>query len=71
MSKQVIGFIIIALVFFFPFRWVFLEYPDTELINNTMIDSGRVEYVFYFLLSLIGFVAFVLINTEDRDAAKH
>ena len=71
MSKNVIGLIIIALVFIFPFRWVYLEYPEPALANNTMIDSGRIEYVFYFLLCVIGFIAFALMSTSGKEDAKH
>lgn len=71
MSKNVIGFVILALVFFFPFRWVYLEYPDPVLSKNTMIDAGRIEYVFYFLLCVVGFITFSLLTTAGKENAKH
>lgn len=71
MSKNAIGLVIIALVFIFPFRWVFLEYPESVLVNNTMVDGGRIEYVFYFLLCIVGFVAFSLMTTSSREDVKH
>lgn len=69
MSKKTIGLVIIALVFIFPFRWVYLEYPEPIHSGATMIDSGRIEYVFYFLLCIFGFLTFLLLNTDD-DLAK-
>ena len=68
MSKKVIGILIIALVFIFPFRWVFLEYPKPILVNQTMVDSGRVEYVLFFLAVVAGFLAFMFLSTGDAKA---
>lgn len=69
MSKKAIGLIIIALVFLFPFRMVYLEYPEPLLVNNNMVDGGAVKYVVMFLLVIFGFLAFLFMNTED--AKKH
>ena len=70
MKKQSIGFIILLLVFIFPFRWVYLEYPDPILSNNTLIDGGRIQYVFYFLLCVFGFLAFLFTSTADDHSEK-
>ena len=69
MSKKTIGLIIISLVFIFPFRWVYLEYPEPMNSHGTLIDAGRIENVFYFLLCVFGFLAFMLLTTSD-DAHK-
>lgn len=66
MSKKAIGIIIIALVFFFPFRWVFLEYPAPVMENNTMVDSGRIQYVLYFVSVVVGFLAFLFLSTGEE-----
>ena len=67
MSKQSLGIVIIALIFLFPFRWVYLEYPDAIMVNNTMIDGGRIQYVLYFLMVVAGFLAFMLMSTSNSD----
>jgi hypothetical protein len=69
MSKQVLGLIIISLVFLFPFRMVYLEYPETVTVNNTVVDGGGITYVIMFLAVIFGFLAFLFMNTED--AKKH
>jgi hypothetical protein len=69
MSKKAIGIAIITLVFLFPFRMVYLEYPQTTIVNKTIVDGGRIEYVVYFLMVVAGFLAFLFMNTED--AKKH
>ena len=71
MSKQTIGLIIIVLVFLFPFRWVYLEYPDPVKVNETFIDGGRIQYVFYFLLCVVGFIAFTIMGTSGKEDSKH
>ena len=68
MSKKAIGIIIITLVFIFPFRWVFLEYPKTVLVNNTMVDGGKIEYVIYFLCVIGGFLAFMFMSMGSSKA---
>jgi len=67
MSKKAVGILIIALVFIFPFRWVFLEYPKATMVNHTMVDSGRIEYVLYFLAVVAGFLAFMFMSTGDAE----
>jgi hypothetical protein len=37
MKKKVIGVIVLLLVFLFPFRLAFLEYPANINVNNTLI----------------------------------
>lgn len=61
--------IIIALVFIFPFRWAFLEYPKPNSVAGTMVDSGRIEYVTYFLLTVAGVLVFLFMSIKD-DAVK-
>ena len=68
MSKKAIGLVIIALVFLFPFRWVYLEYPDPVKVNETMVDGGSIQYIFYFLMCVFGFIAFVLLNTGKENS---
>jgi heme/copper-type cytochrome/quinol oxidase subunit 1 len=65
MKRKTIALIIITLVFLFPFRWAFLEYPVPVKIANTMVDSGRVQYVFYFLLTIAGFLTFFILSVTD------
>jgi len=67
MSKKIVGILIIALVFIFPFRWVFLEYPNATMVNHTIVDNGRVEYVLYFLMVIAGFLAFLFMSTGDAE----
>lgn len=69
MSKKAIGIIIIVLVFLFPFRWVYLEYPDPIEVRTTMVDGGRIQYVIMFLSVVAGFFAFMLLSTGDDS--KH
>lgn len=61
--------IIIALVFIFPFRWAFLEYPKPNNVAGTMVDSGRIEYMVYFLLTVAGFLVFMFMSIKN-DAVK-
>jgi hypothetical protein len=68
MSKKAPGILIIALVFIFPFRWVYLEYPHPVLVNKTMVDSGRIEYVLFFLSVVAGFLAFMFMSTDKGKA---
>jgi len=68
MSKKVVGILIIALVFIFPFRWVFLEYPKATMVHQTMVDNGRVEYTLFFLAVVIGFLAFMFMSTGDAES---
>lgn len=70
MSNKTIGFVIIALIFIFPFRWVYLEYPETMNSHGTMIDAGRIEYVFYFLMCVAGFFAFMFLTTTENEQKK-
>ena len=70
MLKKAIPFVIILLVFIFPFRWVYLEYPEPVNSHGTFIDAGRIEYVFYFLLCVVGFLAFLLMKTDDPHPEK-
>lgn len=70
MIKKTIPYLIIALVFIFPFRWAYLEYPDPVNSHGTFIDAGRTEYLFYFLLCIVGFLAFLVMNTDDSHSAK-
>jgi hypothetical protein len=67
MTTKTIGLVIIALIFIFPFRWVYLEYPDPIDSQGTMIDAGRIEYVFYFILCVAGFLTFMLMSTSDSN----
>lgn len=69
MSKKAIAFVIIALVFVFPFRWVYMEYPQPLMVNKTMVDSGRIEYVLYFLSCVAGFLAFFFLATPSDSEA--
>ena len=72
MSKKTIALVIIALIFIFPFRWVYLEYPDPINSKGTLIDAGRIQYVFYFLLCVAGFLTFMFMSTTDsNDNSKH
>lgn len=41
MKKKVIGVIVLLLVFAFPFRLAFLEYPANINVNNTLIDGDN------------------------------
>jgi len=68
MNKKLIGFAIIALVYFFPFRWAFLDYPENIVVNGQHIDGGRVQYIFYFLLTVFGFLAFMFLTTSAPKA---
>jgi hypothetical protein len=68
MSKKALGIIIIALVFIFPFRWVYLEYPPATMVNKTMVDNGRIEYVLFFLAVVIGFLTFMFMSTGSSKA---
>ena len=69
MKKKLMPIIIIALVFIFPFRWAFLEYPEPNNIAGTMVDSGRIEYLVYFLLTIIGVLIFLFTSIKN-DALK-
>lgn len=71
MTKKTIGLIIIALVFVFPFRWAFLEYPDPINSGGTMIDAGRMKSVFYFLLTVAGFLAFMFMSITGDEERNH
>ncbi|MBL7883958.1 MAG: hypothetical protein JNL69_07795 [Bacteroidia bacterium] len=73
MQKKLIGAAVLLLVYFFPFRWAFLEYPANINVNNTLIDGGRIEYIVYFLISLFGVLFFVFSTmTEGKGHAdKH
>lgn len=68
MSKKAIGIAIITLVFLFPFKWVYLEYPGATMVNNTMVDGGKIQYVIYFLLVVFGFLAFLFMSTDDSKS---
>ena len=70
MTKKTIALVILALIFIFPFRWVYLEYPDPINSNGTFIDAGRIEYVFYFLLCVTGFLAFMFMSTSANNPEK-
>jgi len=71
MKKKTIAILIIILVYLFPFRWAFLEYPKPVNVNGTMIDGGRAEYVFYFILTIIGFLVFFFMTiTDGKEKAK-
>lgn len=59
--------IIIALVFIFPFRWAFLEYPKPISVDGTMVDAGRIQYMVYFLLTVIGFLIFLFTSIKAND----
>jgi hypothetical protein len=67
MSKKSLGIIIIVLVFIFPFRWVYLEYPQSGIVNKTIVDTGRLEYVLFFLATVVGFLAFLFMSTDDAE----
>ncbi len=69
MIKKLMPIIIIALVFIFPFRWAFLEYPKPDNVAGTMVDSGRIEYMVYFLLTIIGVLVFLFTSIKN-DAVK-
>lgn len=73
MQKKVIGFIVVLLVFIFPFRWAFMEYPANVNVNNTMIDGGRIEYIVYFLISMAGilYAVFSTMTEGEAHAKKH
>jgi hypothetical protein len=72
MKNKVMAFIVLALVIAFPFRWAFLDYPENIKVNNTMIDGGRIEYIFYFLLVIFGFITFLLLTmSEGKGHSKH
>jgi hypothetical protein len=66
MIKKLMPIIIIALVFIFPFRWAFLEYPKPNNVAGTMVDSGRIEYVTYFILTLAGVLIFLFMSIKDE-----
>jgi hypothetical protein len=70
MSKKAIGIIIMALVFLFPFRWVYLEYPEAKLVNTTMVDSGGAKYAILFLSVVLGVLAFYLLSNSDSSKEK-
>ena len=70
MKRKTIGIIIITLVFLFPFRWAFLEYPAPVKMGNTMVDSGRVQYMLYFLLTIFGFLTFFFLSVTDKCESK-
>jgi hypothetical protein len=65
MKRKAIALAIITLVFLFPFRWAFLEYPLPIKVGNTMVDSGRMAYTFYFLLTIIGFLTFFIMAVTE------
>jgi len=71
MQKKLIGAAVLLLVYFFPFRWAFLEYPANINVNNTLIDGGRIEYVVYFLISLLGVLYFVFTTTTEGEGHAH
>lgn len=70
MNKKIIGFVILALVYFFPFRWAFLDYPENIIKSGEYIDGGRVEYIFYFLLTVFGFLTFMFLTTSAPEEIK-
>lgn len=70
MKRKTIAIIIITLVFLFPFRWAFLEYPAPHKVGNTWVDSGRVQYMFYFLLTIFGFLTFFFMSVTDKSDSK-
>ncbi len=70
MNKKIIGFVILALVYFFPFRWAFLDYPENVIKSGEYIDGGRVEYIFYFLLTVFGFLTFMFLTTSAPKENK-
>ena len=66
MSKnKIIGYVILALVYIFPFRYAFLDYPENINVHGTMIDGGRMPYMILFLITVIGFLVFFFMTTED------
>jgi hypothetical protein len=69
MIKKMMPIIIIALVFIFPFRWAFLEYTKPANVAGKMVDSGRIEYVVYFLLTVAGVLVFLFTSIKN-DAVK-
>ncbi len=72
MKKKVIGVIVLLLVFAFPFRLAFLEYPANINVNNTLIDGGRIETTIYFVLSMFGILYFMFSTmTEGEGHSKH
>lgn len=73
MNKRIIGFIVLALVYFFPFRWAFLDYPETQIVRGHHVDGGRMVYIFFFLLTVFGFLAFLFLTTRGKkeESEKH
>ncbi len=70
MNRKIIGFVVLALVYFFPFRWAFLDYPSNIVIRGEHVDGGGMEYIFYFLLVVFGFLTFMFLTTDTPSASK-
>jgi len=60
MSNKLISFVIIALVFAFPFRWAYIS------------DVSHFVSLLGFLITLAAFfVILVLLNKDDKNVAGH
>ena len=56
MKKKIYAYVFIALVYFFPFRWAFIEHPDPVKVFDTYVDGGGVEYAIYMLIWLVALI---------------
>ena len=70
MKKKHIAYIVLALVYFFPFRWAFLQYPEPVKVNDNYVDAGRVEYIIYFLLTVIGTLLFMALTFKNPETEE-
>ena len=70
MKKKHIAYLVLALVYFFPFRWAFLQYPEPVKVNDNYVDAGRVEYILYFLLTVAGTLVFLALTIDDTKTIE-
>ncbi len=72
MKNKLYAFAILALVYFFPFRWAFIETPQPTKVFATYVDGGGVASAIYMVISIAGMLAFLaLMFKEDKEAAAH
>ena len=68
MTKKITG-----LVSFSRSVGLFLEYPKPFHVDGTLVASGRVQSLVYFLLAIAGFLVILLMsigNDENKSNQK-